>query len=238
MLTPSRARGYAPLVLRAPKVTSWPVFALKLLHLNVGLALYGLAVAVMVAAGVGLGPWDVFHQGISLRTPLSFGQAMIAAGVAVLVYSVIGPKVRVGIGTILNMVLIGIWSDVFLSMPALPHPDNYLVGLALFCLGTALCGLATGVYITAGLGAGPRDGFVIGVSRVTGSSVRLVRTLTEVAVLALGWLMGGSVGLGTVVFALTVGPLMQLFLRLFRGFDRMYAAMDAKARTSAGATQA
>lgn len=217
------------MVFRPPKVASWPVLALKLLHLNVGLVIYGFAVALMVVARVGLGPWDVFHQGIELNTPLTFGQAMIAAGMAILLYSILGPKVKVGIGTILNMLLIGVWSDVFLALPWLSEQSfGFGAGLALFIVGLVLCGLATGLYITAGLGAGPRDGFVIGVSRMTGGSVRLIRTLTEITVLALGWLMGGSVGVGTVLFALTVGPLMQFFLRLFRGFEPRYAAMNAR----------
>jgi uncharacterized membrane protein YczE len=214
------------------------VFVLRLLQLNVGLLLYGLSVALMVEANVGLGPWDVFHQGISLLTPLSFGQAMVAAGLAVLVYSVLGPKVRVGVGTVLNMLLIGVWADVFLGLPGFPHPSGYALGLALFVAGLAMTGLATGLYITAGLGAGPRDGFVLGVAKVTGASVRLVRTLTEVSVLALGWVMGGSVGLGTVLFALTAGPLMQFFLRLFRGLDARYAAMSTKDKRGAAVTPA
>lgn len=224
-------------MLRPPRPFSWPVFLLRLLHLNLGLAIYGLSVAVMVTAGVGLGPWDVFHQGLSLLTPLSFGQAMIVAGMAILAYSVIGPKVKVGIGTILNMVLIGVWSDYFLGLRALPTPASYALGLGLFGVGVVLAGLATGVYITAGLGAGPRDGFVLGVSRVTGASVRLVRTATEVTVLSLGWLMGGSVGLGTVVFALTVGPLMQFFLRLLGGLEARYAALSRGLRGRAGVTR-
>ncbi len=192
----------------------------------------------MVKGGVGLGPWDVFHQGISLLTPLSFGQAMVAAGLAVLIYSVLGPKVKIGVGTILNMLLIGVWADVFLGLTGFPHPENYALGMALFVAGLVMTGVATGLYITAGLGAGPRDGFVLGVAKMTGVSVRLVRTLTEVTVLALGWVMGGSVGLGTVLFALTAGLLMQFFLRLFRGLEPRYAAMSGKAKGGAGVTPA
>lgn len=214
--------------MRVQRPSSWTVFVLRLLQLNVGLVFYGLAVAFMVVGGVGLGPWDVFHQGISLLTPLSFGQAMIAAGLAVLIYSVIGPKVRVGIGTVLNMLLIGIWCDIFLALPGFPHPTSWTVGLALFVVGVVLCGVATGLYITAGLGAGPRDGFVMGIAKTTGASVRVVRTLTEVTVLGLGWLMGGSVGVGTVLFALTAGPLMQYFLRVFRGLGAALTNLDAR----------
>lgn len=191
---PLAFRGYAPLVILPRRPLSWRVFLLRLLQLNVGLVIYGLSVALMVSAGIGLGPWDVFHQGISRLTPLSMGQAMILAGLAVLVYSVIGPKVRIGIATVLNMVLIGVWCDVFLAVPGFPHGTSYLLGVLLFCVGMVLCGVATGLYITAGLGAGPRDGFVLGVAKVTGAKVRTVRTVTEIAVFALGWLMGAPSG--------------------------------------------
>ncbi len=207
---------------------SWRVFLLRLLQLNVGLAIYGLSVAFMVSAGIGLGPWDVFHQGISRLTPLTFGQAMVLAGLAVLVYSVIGPKVRVGVGTVLNMLLIGVWCDAFLALPGFPHGTSYVLGVALFALGTVLCGVATGLYITAGLAAGARDGFVLGVAKVTGAKVRTVRTITELSVFALGWLMGGTAGLGTVLFALSAGPLMQLFLRVFRFLGSGYATLERR----------
>lgn len=207
---------------------SWRVLLLRLLQVNVGLVIYGLAVALMVNAGIGLGPWDVFHQGVSRLTPLTIGQAMILAGLAVLVYSVVGPKVKVGVATVLNMVLIGLWCDAFLAMPGFPLDPSYLPGVGMFALGTVLCGVATGLYITAGLGAGPRDGFVLGVAKMTGAKVRTVRTITELSVLALGWLMGGTVGLGTALFALTAGPLMQFFLRVFQFTARSYSALEER----------
>lgn len=207
---------------------SWRVLLLRLLQVNVGLVIYGLAVALMVNAGIGLGPWDVFHQGVSRLTPLTIGQAMILAGLAVLVYSVVGPKVKVGVATVLNMVLIGLWCDAFLAMPGFPLDPSYLPGVGMFALGTVLCGVATGLYITAGLGAGPRDGFVLGVAKMTGAKVRTVRTVTELSVLALGWLMGGTVGLGTALFALTAGPLMQFFLRVFQFTARSYSALEER----------
>lgn len=215
-------------MIRPKRPHSWRVFLLRLVQLNVGLVIYGLSVALMVNADIGLGPWDVFHQGISRLTPLTIGQAMILAGLAVLVYSVIGPKVKVGIATVLNMVLIGVWCDAFLAMPGFPHDMSYLAGVGVFALGTVLCGVATGLYLMAGLGAGPRDGFVLGVAKVTGGTVRLVRTVTELSVLALGWLMGGTVGLGTALFALTAGPLMQFFMRAFRFTGQVYSALEER----------
>lgn len=245
MLTRWSDRSYAPLVILPRRPLSWRVFLLRLLQLNLGLLIYGLSVALMVNAGIGLGPWDVFHQGLSRLTPLTIGQAMILAGLAILVYSVIGPKVRIGIATVLNMVLIGVWCDVFLALPGFPHDMSYAVGVLVFALGTVLCGVATGLYITAGLGAGPRDGFVLGVAKVTGAKVRTVRTITELSVFALGWLMGGTVGLGTALFALTAGPLMQFFLRVFRGLGSAHAALEkrisvghpARSAVSAAATE-
>lgn len=213
-----------------PPFTSWSLFLQRLLHLNVGLLLYGLSIALMVWGTIGLGPWDVFHQGLSLVTPLSFGQAMIVAGFVVLLFSALGTRVKIGLATVLNMILIGVWSDVFLSMRPEAGDLGWVVGTLVFCAGVVLGGLATGLYITAGLGAGPRDGFVLGISRMTGISVRLSRTLVELTVLVTGWLMGGSVGLGTVIFALAIGPLMQYFLKLCRPLERRYDAAAARKR--------
>lgn len=215
-----------------PQFTSWPLFIQRLVHLNVGLVLYGLSIALMVWGSIGLGPWDVFHQGLSLVTPLSFGQGMILAGFVVLLFATFATRVKIGVGTVLNMVLIGVWSDVFLSLPAVPPEPGFVLGTLIFVAGIVLGGLATGLYITAGLGAGPRDGFVLGLSRLTGLSVRLCRTLLEITVLVTGWLMGGSVGLGTLLFALAIGPLMQFFLRLFLPLQQRYD--DAAARKRAG----
>ncbi|MFA5550974.1 MAG: hypothetical protein WDA03_05080 [Trueperaceae bacterium] len=213
-----------------PPFSTWPVFLLRLLHLNVGLLLYGLSIALMVWGAIGLGPWDVFHQGLSLVTPLSFGQAMIIAGFVVLLFSAGVTRVKIGIATVLNMILIGVWSDVFLRLPAAPPEFGWLLGTAVFTGGVALGGLATGIYITAGLGAGPRDGFVLGISRMSGLSVRLSRTLVEITVLVSGWIMGGSVGLGTIIFAVAIGPLMQFFLRLCRPLEQRYDAADKEHR--------
>src|SRR5690554_6748261 len=141
---------------------------------------------------VGLGPWDVFHQGLSLVTPLSFGQGMILAGFVVLLFSALVMRVKIGLATVLNMLLIGVWSDVFLGLPLSPPESAWPYGLLVFLAGVVLGGLATGLYITAGLGAGPRDGFVLGITRMTGLSVRVSRTLVEITVLASGWLMGGT----------------------------------------------
>jgi len=205
----------------------WRLFLLRLLHVNVGLALFGFAVALQLRAGVGLGPWDVFHEGVSLRTPLTIGQAMIGAGFAMLAFSALVAKVRPGLGTALNMLLIGNWVDLFLGLPGFPTAGGWVDGAAMFAVGLVLNGAATGLYLTAGLGAGPRDGFALALAKLLQVTVRRARTLVEVVVVASGWLLGGTVGVGTIVFALTIGPLMQSGIRLCGGLERWYARRAA-----------
>lgn len=207
---------------------SWRLFGLRVVHLNIGLALYGLSIAFTLRAGIGLGPWDVFHQGAALRTPLSIGQVMVAAGFVLLMYSGFVARVRIGVGTVMNMILIGIWVDAFLARPWFPAAGGWLDGAGMFALGLALNGIATGLYITAGLGAGPRDGFVLGVAAMTHAPVRRVRTLVELSVLAVGWALGGSVGVGTLAFAVGIGPAMQAGLRLFAGLEQRYRRADRR----------
>jgi uncharacterized membrane protein YczE len=206
--------------LRRPN--SWRVLLLRFAHLNLGLMVFGVSISLMLRAHVGLGPWDVFHQGLALRTPLTVGQAMIAAGFTLLLLSIVTAGVRPGIGTVLNMTLVGVWVDLFLSVPGFPSASGPWDGAALFATGLVLNGVATGLYITAGLGAGPRDGFALGVSRIAGVPVRRARTIVEVVVCATGWLLGGSVGVGTIVFALAIGPLMQTSMRVFGRLEPHY----------------
>lgn len=197
-------------------------FAVRLLHINVGLAVFGASVALMLAAGVGLGPWDVFHEGLALRTPLTVGQAMVGAGLALLAVAWGLAGVRPGLGTVLNMALIGPWVDLFLARPWFPDPGGGVDGWAWFLTGLALNGFATGLYITAGLGAGPRDGFALALADRFGTSVRRARTGVEAIVLASGWALGGTVGFGTLAFAVAIGPLMQAGLRAARPLEGAY----------------
>lgn len=215
---------------RFARPPSWRLFGVRILHLNLGLALYGLSIAFTLRAGIGLGPWDVFHQGAALRTPLSIGQVMVVAGFLLLLYSGFVARVKIGLGTLMNMVLIGVWVDVFLARPWFPEATGWWEGATLFALGLALNGVATGLYITAGLGAGPRDGFVLGVAAMTRAPVRRVRTLVEMSVFAVGWALGGNVGIGTLAFALGIGPAMQAGLKLFAGLERRYGRADRRAR--------
>lgn len=196
--------------------------AVRLVHINVGLAVFGASVALMLTAGVGLGPWDVFHEGLASRTPLTVGQAMVGAGLALLGIAWALAGVRPGIGTVLNMALIGPWVDLFLGRAWFPDPAGGLDGWAWFATGLVLNGFATGLYITAGLGAGPRDGFALALADRFGTSVRRARTGVEAIVLASGWALGGTVGFGTLAFALLIGPLMQTGLRAARPLEGAY----------------
>ncbi|WP_344534078.1 hypothetical protein [Streptomyces albiaxialis] len=180
--------------------------------LYVGLVLYGASAALMVRAGLGLDPWDVFHQGLSERTGLSIGTIAIIAGAAVLLLW--WPmRQRPGLGTFSNVFLVGLSMDATLWL--LPGQELLAVRIPLLVSGVVLNGVATGLYISARFGPGPRDGLMTGLHKVTGRSIRLVRTGIEVAVLGTGMLLGGSAGIGTVLYALAIGPLSQFFLRVF-----------------------
>ncbi|MDQ8755543.1 hypothetical protein RCO27_04810 [Sphingosinicella sp. LHD-64] len=188
------------------------MFLRRFLQLQAGLVLYGFSMALMLRANLGLDPWDVFHQGVALRTGWSFGTVVIVVGALVLLLW-LPLRQKPGIGTISNIVVIGLAVDASLFLIA--APEGYPARLSMLIAGIVLNGIAGGAYIGAGLGPGPRDGLMTGFVRKTGLSIRLVRTTIEVAVLAVGWLLGGTVGLGTVLYALSIGWLVQVFLPLF-----------------------
>lgn len=179
--------------------------------LLVGLVLYGFSMALMVRAGLGLDPWDVFHQGLARRTGMTIGTATAVVGVAVLL-AWIPLRNRPGVGTVANVVVIAVSVDA--SLAVLPGASTLPVQVAWMLTAVALNALATVLYIGAGLGPGPRDGLMTGLVARTGRSVRLVRTAIEATVLTAGWLLGGTVGVGTVVYAFGIGPLVQLFMRV------------------------
>ncbi|WBB54175.1 hypothetical protein [Verrucosispora sp. WMMD573] len=185
----------------------------RLTHLFVGLALYGFSMALMIRSGLGLNPWDVFHQGLSRLTGLSMGTVVIAVGALVLL-AWIPLRQRPGLGTVANVVVIGLAVDATLAL--LPPGGPLALRIVLLVVGIVGNGAATALYLGARLGPGPRDGLMTGlVARRPGRSPRLVRTVIEVGVLAVGAVLGGTVGIGTIAYALTIGPLAQLFLPLF-----------------------
>jgi uncharacterized membrane protein YczE len=183
----------------------------RLLQLVAGLVLVGLALALVVEADLGLDPWNVFHQGVSERTGIGLGWVVILASAAILLLW-IPLRQRPGIGTVLNALLVGTWIEIGIAV--FPTPTSLVVQVAYLAAGVLLNGVALGMYIGAGLGPGPRDGLMTGLA-ARGHSVRVVRTGIEVTALAVGSLLGGSVGVGTVVFALTVGPLVHVTLPRF-----------------------
>jgi uncharacterized membrane protein YczE len=184
----------------------------RLPQLYIGLVIYGVAAALKVRSELGLDPWDVFHQGLGNHAGLAIGTVVILVGALVLL-AWIPLRQRPGVGTLSNMVLIGLALNAALEVLPEPHP---IVWRAAFLVaGVGLSGVATGMYIGANLGPGPRDGLMTGLARRTGRSIRLVRTGIEVTVLVAGWLLGGVVGVGTVVYALAIGPLAQIFIPLF-----------------------
>jgi uncharacterized membrane protein YczE len=185
------------------------VMARRLAQLYAGLALYGLSMALLVRAELGVMPWDVLHQGISRSVGGSLGAVSIVVGALVLLLWV-PLRQRPGVGTISNVIVIGLAVDA--SLAVLPTIDALAARVVLVAVGIVLNAVATAAYIGVHLGPGPRDGLMTGLVRRTGGSVRLVRTGIEVAVVASGWLLGGTLGVATVLYALAIGPLVQVLL--------------------------
>lgn len=185
----------------------------RLLLLYVGLVFYGISTAMMVRAGLGLDPWNVLHQGIALHLDLSLGTIIIGVG-AILMLMWIPLRQRPGIGTISNVLLIGIVADAALSL--LPQPDQLVLQFGMLLGAIGLKGMASGMYIGAGLAPGPRDGLMTGLVARTGWSIRLTRTSIEICVLIVGWLLGGTVGVGTVLFAVGIGAIIHKALPAFQ----------------------
>jgi uncharacterized membrane protein YczE len=183
----------------------------RLSQLMIGLTLYGVSMGLMIESRLGLDPWDVFHQGVARRTGLRFGWVVIAVGAIVLLLW-IPLRQRPGLGTISNVIVIGLAVDATLAL--LPTPSAMGWRAAFAVVGIVGNGVATGLYIGARLGPGPRDGLMTGLA-ARGHSIRLVRTGIELLVLAVGWLLGGTVGVATVLYAISIGPLAQVFIELF-----------------------
>lgn len=186
---------------------------LRLVTLLAGLFVYGLGVALTVHAGIGIAPWDVLAQGISIQTGLSFGVATVAVSIIVLICW-IPLKVKPGFATVANALLVGLFADFWLMI--LPDLTAYWQQLAVFMLGVVVVAIATGLYISSRLGSGPRDGLMQGTANAVDKPFWIVRTAFEGSVLTIGWLMGGQVREGTLIFALTIGYLVQMSLKAFK----------------------
>jgi uncharacterized membrane protein YczE len=197
-------------------IFSW-MYLVRLIVLVVGLFLYALGVVCLYRSNMGLGPWDVFHQGISFHTPLSFGLAGIVVGFFLILGSLL-IKVIPGVGTICNMILIGIFEDMLLNIHAFQHIGEafWVWRLLLNVAGVIIVGLGTALYIAPRLGAGPRDGLMLRLHEITKMRVSIVRGCIEVSVLLLGFLLGGTIGIGTLIFAFGVGPVIEFSFALIK----------------------
>ncbi len=181
----------------------------RLVQLYAGLVLYGFSIALMVRAHLGLAPWDVLHSGLTKHVPIDIGQALVIVSFVVML-AWIPLREMPGLGTISNAIVIGLSTDLFLAVMA--RAELMGVRIVLLAAGILLQGLATAAYIGAQFGRGPRDGLMTGLARRTGRSLRLVRTLMELTVFVIGLLLGGVAGLGTIVYAVSIGPLSQALL--------------------------
>ncbi len=180
----------------------------RLIQLIAGLVMFGIGIGLMLRSGLGIPPWDVLHQGLAVRFGLSVGVWSILVSVAVLLLW-LPLREPYGIGTLLNAIIVGVLIDITALL--VPPAAYSWLAWTMQVGGILMIGLASGMYIGAKLGPGPRDGLMTGIAR-RGPSIRLTRALIEVTVLAVGWLLGGSFGVGTVLFALAIGPLVQFFL--------------------------
>jgi len=184
-------------------------------RLLLGLYLVGLGLAMMIHTGLGVPPWDVLSQGLQVQTGWSFGTcAVVISGIVLLIWIPI--RQQPGIGTVINAILIGPFAD--LSKPLMPELSGWFANLVWMILGLIAVAIGAGLYISANLGAGPRDGLMVGLTRVSGWPFWVIRTIGESVVLITGWLLGGTVGIGTALFAISIGTLMQLTMKWF-GFD-------------------
>ena len=193
------------------------MFIRRFIQLQLGLLAYGASLALMLRANLGMNPWGVFHEGLAGLTGISVGLLVNIVGALVLLIW-IPLRQKPGIGTVCNVLVLGTAADLFLLV--LPPVTGLPLRIGMLIAAIVLNGVATGAYIGAGLGPGPRDGLTTGGVRVTGWEVGRVRTAIEITVLALGWLLGGTIGVGTVLYALTNGPLLQVFMPMFEIRDR------------------
>ena len=185
------------------------------IYLNIGLALFGLGESLLIASGAGVSPWTVLAQGIAGRASWSIGFTTFIVSIFVLLFW-LPLRQKPGMGTILNAVVIALVID--LSLPVLPYPESFAAQLVQVVAGVLIVGIGSGIYLTANLGPGPRDGLMTGLQKLTGLPIATIRIAIEVSVVAAGWYLGGVVGIGTLVFALGVGPAVAIGILFVRKF--------------------
>lgn len=184
-----------------------------LIRLFAGFILYGLGIVVMLNAKIGVSPWDVLHQGLSFKSEITMGQASIMVGLVIVILdAALGEGV--GWGTVLNMIFIGVFLDIIKSMNIVPVADNLFMGIVMMIIGIIISAIATVLYLGAGLGSGPRDGLMLALNKKFSKPVGAIRMCIELTVLVCGWILGGSVGLGTIISAFGLGYAIQIGFKI------------------------
>lgn len=182
-------------------------------RLLLGFIVYGLAIVVMIHANVGLSPWDVLHQGISLKTGLTMGKVSISVGIIIIIIDAILGE-GIGFATLGNVLLIGTSLDMFESLNIIPYANNLFIGIIMMIIGVVLAALATVLYLKPALGSGPRDGLMLAINKRSSKSVGTVRTIIELSVLFIGWILGGSVGIGTIISGVGLGYAIEIGFKI------------------------
>ena len=187
------------------------------LMLVIGLFLFGLGEAILIASGSGVSPWTVLAQGISKMTNISIGEATFLISISILLFWIPLRQIP-GICTILNVIIIA--SAIDLTLPYLPHPENFLLKILQASLGILVVGIGSGIYLSCNLGPGPRDGLMVGLQQITNKSIPIIRTFIELSAVISGWLLGGIVGVGTILFVFGIGPCVGMGLTLVEKLSR------------------
>lgn len=190
-------------------------FIIRVVKLFLGLLLYSIAIMLTINANIGYTPWDIFHVGVSLATGLSLGNVSILTGLIVLAVSVLMGE-KFGIGTIANMVMIGIFIDLIIYLNIIPIASSFLVSIFMLIIGLVIICFATYFYINSGFGAGPRDSFMVALSKNTRLSIGMSRGLIEFSAAVIGYFLGGMVGIGTIISVIVIGPMMEIIFKFLK----------------------
>lgn len=191
--------------------------AFTVIMLVIGLFLFGLGEAILIASDSGVSPWTVLAQGISKITNVSIGEATFLISISILLFWIPLRQIP-GIGTILNVIIIA--SAIDLTLPYLPHPENFLLKILQASLGILVVGIGSGIYLSCNLGPGPRDGLMVGLQQITNKSIPIIRTFIELSAVISGWFLGGIVGMGTILFVFGIGPCVGMGLTLVEKLSR------------------